>query len=77
MILFLASALAASLIANLALAITTAHLVEQRTTRPARKRPAPRVDPHPVDPSRPYRKARRSLLADTTEVPVGGRRGTP
>lgn len=72
MTLFLASALAASLVANLALAITAAHLAERRTTRPARKRPAPRVDPHPVDPSRPYRKG-RALLADTTEIRLKGR----
>lgn len=81
MILFLAAALAVSLIANIAQAITSAHLIDKRSTRrPREQRPAPRRDPHPVDPSRVYRtplhKPRLNLLSDTTEVrPLGGNRG--
>ena len=69
---FLASVVAALSVAVIAQAITIAHLAERTRRRPRPQRPGPRVDPHPVDPTRPYRtaatKPRRSLLADTTEV---------
>lgn len=79
MILFLAAALAVSLVANLAQAITSAHLIERRSTRrPREQRPPTRQHPHPVDPSRPHRtpasaKPRVSLLADTTEIRPRGK----